>query len=373
MTNELGDAEDKYRRKIDEEDDLILTSMDIVDINDGRTVIKSIPIKINPRISYSGLGGQGNGDGDNDGEGDEDGDGDSSNGSGGNKGSVKVGVDKRRLRQIMENWGLNFSKPGKKNKKLYRLLTSENGIDENQEKTLDAMLDRHMATGYFAKHGFTVDVRDEDIRYNFIEEKLLPNLSATFVILRDVSGSMDSYSEFSSTISGLIEFWLRQKYEDMVKIRYVAHTDTAFEFNPKKRNDFFRLTSGGGTEFRPAYELVSNMLEGKPYESQNPYREAIDYSSEDVFVLHITDGENGDNDENLKAVLKRLFPKLTKVFYLQVGDTGEGSALGYGMSTYSDNFYKMITSVEKDKVSAVKSGNDASYGNVKKVLDKLLN
>ena len=359
MTSELGDAEDKYRKKIDEEDDLILTSTDIRDINDGKTVIKTIPVKINPTISYNGLGGDGEGEGDGDGDGD-DGDGNSGKGGNGDNSKVKVGVDKRRLRQMMENWGLSFSKPGKKDKKLYKLLTAENGVDENQEKTIEAMLDRQMATGYFEKNGFKVDVRDEDMRYNFIEEKLIPNLSATFIIMRDVSGSMDTYGEFSATIAGLIEFWLRQKYEDTVKIRYLAHTDEAFEFDPRKKEDFYKLVASGGTSFQPAYKLVMDMTEGVAYSSMSPYKERIDYESEDVFLLHITDGENADDNGKLYNTLKKLFPRLTKVFYLQVGSN-------------SDGFYKMIKSVDREKVNEVKSGNDVSYRNVKKVLHTLLN
>ncbi|EFD92523.1 MAG: hypothetical protein BJBARM5_0762 [Candidatus Parvarchaeum acidophilus ARMAN-5] len=132
MTSELGDAEDKYRRKIDREDDLILSSTDIRDINDGNTVIKNIPLKRNPMIAYSGMG-DGEGEGEGDGNGDDSGD----NGEGGKQGGkVRIGVDKRRLKEMMENWGLSFSKPGKKNKKLYQLLTAENGVDENQEKTI---------------------------------------------------------------------------------------------------------------------------------------------------------------------------------------------------------------------------------------------
>jgi hypothetical protein len=354
MTSELGDAEDKYRRKIDEEDDLILTSTDIRDINDGQTVIKTIPVKINPMISYNGLGGNGEGDGE--------GDGDDNDGEGGNgkNSKVRVGVDQRRLKQMMENWGLSFSKPGKKDKKLYSLLTAENGVDENQEKTIEAMLDRQMATGYFEKNGFKVDVRDEDMRYNFIEEKMVPNLSATFIIMRDVSGSMDAYGEFSATIAGLIEFWLRQKYENTVKIRYLAHTTEAFEFDPRKKEDFYKLVANGGTSFEPAYKLVMDMMDGSLYNSMSPYKEKIEYESEDVFLLHITDGENSDDNRALYNTLKKLLPRLTKAFYLQVGSD-------------SDGFYKMINSIEKGKVSEVKSGNNVSYGNVKKVLDALLN
>ncbi len=353
MTSELGDAEDKYRRKIDEEDDLILSSQDIRDINDGKTVIKEIPIKFNPQISYSGLGG-----GEGEGEGGK--------GHGESKNKLRISVDAIKLRQMMENWGLDFTKPGKKNKKLYTLITTENGIQENQEKTIEAMLERQFATGYFEKNGFKIDVRDEDLRYYLIEEKTIPNLSATFIIIRDVSGSMQQYSEFSATLASLIEFWLRQKYENMVTIRYVAHTDTAIEFDPRRREDFFKIASDGGTAFKPAYELVNNMLEGKPYDSQNPYKETIDYNSEDVFILHITDGENMDNDKDgLNSLMKILFPKLTKVFYLEVGDKAS-------LNSYSDTFYQTITSLNYENVKAVKSSNDISYSNVKKVLDKLL-
>lgn len=353
MTSELGDAEDKYRRKIDEEDDLILESSDIKDINDGKTVIKRIPVKMNPVISYTGLG-RGEGDTSSDG-----GQGDASSDKNGKDSKVRVDVDKRRLKQMMENWGLSFSKPGKKNKRLYQLLTAENGVDENQQKTIEAMLDRQMSTGYFIKNGFKVDIMEEDIRYDFIEEKLIPNLSATFVIVRDISGSMNEYGEFSATIAGLIEFWLKVKYNDTVKIRYIAHTTDAFEVDSGKKEDFFRLTSGGGTSFQPAYQTILDMMDGKPYVSNSHRKERIDYESEDVFLLHITDGENSDLDQNLYNTLNDLFSKLTKTFYLQV----DGN---------SDGFYKMISSIG-EKVNAVKSGNDTSYANVKRVLDKLLN
>ncbi|MCW1293956.1 MAG: DUF444 family protein [Candidatus Micrarchaeaceae archaeon] len=349
MTSKLGDAEDKYTQKIDEEDDLIFTSAEITDINDGKTVIKTIPLKENPVITYNGIL-------------EEEGEG------GGGRGSaqIEISVDKRKLRQIMENWGLPFSKPGRKYKKVYKVLTGVNGIEENQEKTLEAMLERQVGTGYFSKHGFKVDIKDEDMRFNFIEERLIPNLSATFIIMRDISGSMDRYSEFSATIAGLIEFWLRERYEDIVKIRYVAHTDDAFEFDPRKKEDFYKLTAGGGTAFEPAYNLVFQMTEGVAYNSMSQYRERIDYESEDVFLLHITDGENSDDEANLYNTLKKLFPRLRRVFYLQVGDNYTQ------LSSNANKFYEMIKSINPKEVRATKSGSDVSYTNVKKVLDALL-
>ena len=304
-------------------------------------------------ISYSAFG-EGGGEGEGDGQGDGQGHG------GGGKGVVNLGIDKRRLKQMMQSWGLSFSKPGKKTKKLYKLLIAENGVDENQEKTIEAMLERHMATGYFKEHGFKVNVTDEDMRYNLIQEKELPNLSATFVIMRDVSGSMSSYGEFSATIAGLIEFWLRQRYNNVVNIRYIAHTTDAVEMDSKKSQDFFKLVAGGGTYFQPAYQMVLDMMDGKHYNSISASRGKIEYESEDVFLLHITDGDTGDNGEELYSTLKTLFPRLTKAFYLQV-------------DTYSDQFYKAFVSMGGEKANAVKSGNDVSYKNVKKVLDSLLN
>jgi hypothetical protein len=380
MSNEIGDAEDKYRRRIDKEDDLILTSENIVDIMNGQTVIKSIPVKINPRISYSGLGGpggDGDGDGDDDGEGEGE-EGEPNNGGGpGGKSKVKVGIDARRLKQIMENWGLKFTKPGKKNKKLLQVLIAENGINENQEKTIEAMLDRQMATGEFKKqHGFKVNVRDEDLRYDFIHEKSIPNQSATFIIVRDVSGSMAPYTEFSATIAGLIEFWLRNKYENNVKVRFVAHTDVAWEIGTKSRKDFFKLISEGSTAFNPVYQTILAMMEGKPYDSQGAFKDRIKYEEEDVFVLHITDGDNnGESISPIKDTLQQLIPKLTKLFYLQVGLTaGKNGGQFYNGIYMSDNepFYDLLVSLDKEKIKAVKSGNDASYQNVKKVLDQLL-
>ncbi len=346
MTTEIGDAGDKYRDKVSEEDDLGLTYENLIDIVNGKPVIKRIPIKSNPQITYGyDDGGEGDGMGNNPG--------------GVGEPGIDIGVKRGDVLKVEKNWGINFTKPGKKDRVKLEFMVAERGYQENQEETLEAMLQRQILSGEFKKHGFKVDVKEEDLRYDNVEEKYIPDQSAHFIIIRDISPSMQQSVDLAYTVSLYIAIGLQEMYQDKVTMVYGLHGVDAQEVS---QEDFFKEDSNGnGTMFASSYKMVSAMLDGTPYDTRLLYPRKIDHTAEDVYVLHITDAESNAPATDIPEVLSELetlLPKLTKVMLLQVGGNDE---------TYK----RSLDDLHDKRVKTVYVENEMSEKNVKKAVRAL--
>ncbi len=315
MTTEIGDSLEKYKKKMEEEgDDLYFGTEELYEIVNGRVVVKQIPYKVNPRIVFghddSGPGGDGSGDDDGDDDGGD------NNGPGNGKSKPKRGFNKADIVDIEKNWGIKFTKPGRKEKINLEYMIARQGYQENQDATLDAMLERQIMSGEFKKRGLKIDIKEEDIRYDRADAKITLENSAHFIIMRDVSGSMVETANLSKIISLYVAIGLSEMYKDRVTRVYIAHTDYASEYSEEEF--FLNVMPGGGTSFSPAYSIINSMLEGTSYETTLNYPRKIDYNTDDVYVLHITDGEAFDRPQSLEEISK-MIPKITRLMYLQIG------------------------------------------------------
>jgi uncharacterized sporulation protein YeaH/YhbH (DUF444 family) len=116
-------------------------------------------------------------------------------------------------------------------------------------------------------------------------------------------------------IARLFFYWcvqfLRSRYEQ-TEIRFIAHTTEAREVNEQQ---FFGRTESGGTKVSSAFEEV-----------QRIQRE--DYPADDwnVYVLHVSDGDNfaADNPRALELI-RALGESASLVGYLEVDDRSGGS------------------------------------------------
>ncbi len=347
MTTEIGDAGDKYRDKVTEEDDLGLTYENLIDIVNGKPVIKRMPIKYNPQITYGyDEGGEGSGQPGN------------QPGGVGDPG-IDIGVKRGDVIKIEKNWGINFTKPGKKDRVKLDFMVAERGYQENQEETLEAMLQRQILNGDFKKHGFKVDVKEEDLRYDNVEEKYIPDQSAHFIIIRDISPSMMDSVELAYQVSLYIAIGLQEMYQEKVTMVYGLHGVDAQEVS---QEDFFKEDSNGnGTMFASSYKMVSAMLDGTPYDTRLLYPRKIDHSSEDVYFLHITDAESNSPGTDIPEViseLESLLPKVTKVMLLQVGG-------------HDETYKRALEDLQNKKVKIVHVENEMSENNVKKAVKAL--
>ena len=340
MPTEIGDAEKKYRDKIKDTDDLDMGWEDLYDMARNKPVRKRINFKWNPYISY-GV------------DKEEEYDNDSN--------EILFGINKREIIAEMEKWQLKFLKPGKKKGYKMEFLLSEYGAQENQEETLANMLQRQAANN----EKFHIDIREDDVRYDISIDKPLPDRSAYFIILRDVSGSMVDISDFAYKVALRITIWLQHLYKENVTRVYAVHSVDAMEVSEEEMfgiNGRETPLDAGNTAFIGGYELVESMLKGTQYKSTLGLSRHIDSENEDVYLLHITDGENGDANPPIMKKIRSFLPSLTRFMYLEIGSGGNAS------SSFSNSLYQL----KAPNMKVVVASNDENNENVKKTIADLL-
>ena len=343
MTTDLSDADVKYHRKIKEEDDLDVSWAELRDILNGGKVVKRIKLKENPTITYGidhvdeGGGQQGAGDD-----------------------PIKYEIDRRTIMNLEKDWDLEFTKRGRKRKTTLEYAISETGSDENQEETIKAMLERQIATGEY-KGKFKIDVREEDKRYNISIDKYSYTSSAYFVIIKDISSSMDEKKDLSYLLALYVDAGLREAYKDNITHIYILHNSAASEVSEL---EFFTAVEEGSTAFTPAYSVLESMLNGTSYNTTQNYMKKIDYKNEDVYVMHITDGED-TAPEASKEKLRGIFPKITNFSLVEIYSDATG------IEPSNDEIGKFVNGYGSPNFKAIKVKNESGLDNIKTIVKTL--
>jgi uncharacterized sporulation protein YeaH/YhbH (DUF444 family) len=140
----------------------------------------------------------------------------------------------------------------------------------------------------------SVDMRPDDEQYRHPEIEEVKENNVVIVNIRDVSGSMgDTEQEMVERVLTPMDLYLQGKY-DNAEFVYIAHDREAWETD---REEFFGITSGGGTKVSSGYELAQDILDDKyPYSSWNRY------------VFGAGDGDNSvdDTNDNLVPLIKDI-------------------------------------------------------------------
>lgn len=123
--------------------------------------------------------------------------------------------------------------------------------------------------------------RRQDERFRHPEVVEHRERNAVIVNIRDVSGSMrEDKRELVERTFTPLDWYLQGTY-DNAEFLYVAHDVDAWEV---QREEFFGISSGGGTRISSAYELTQELLEEYPWATWNRY------------VFAAGDSENAAND-----------------------------------------------------------------------------
>ena len=151
---------------------------------------------------------------------------------------------------------------------------------------------------------------DQQFRHPEIEEEYEKNV--VVVNIRDVSGSMRAEKrDLVERTFVPLDWYLTGKYEQ-AEFVYIAHNAEAWEVG---RDDFFRLSSSGGTQISSAYDLAAQVLEEEyPWAEWNRY------------VFAAGDGENrsGDTEENVIPRMEELDANLHGYVQTQPGASSRG-------------------------------------------------
>lgn len=158
-----------------------------------------------------------------------------------------------------------------------------------------------------------------DLRYAKTEKQLVKTADAVFVMIMDISGSMDEQKKkIARRFFALQYAFIKKKYPDTDLI-FVAHTEEAFELEEK---EFFSTRVSGGTIVSCAYEMAIDII-NKRYDS----------SITNIYVSQASDGDNYYSDnEKVIELLTSPAGLLSKVRFMSYANVGVQYASGYGDS-----------------------------------------
>ncbi|MCL8207973.1 MAG: DUF444 family protein [Actinomycetia bacterium] len=173
--------------------------------------------------------------------------------------------------------------------------------------TLKAALARSAAQGTPGRFTMVPD----DLRFRSYEVEQAPITDAVVFLLRDASGSMDDEKKYlSRSLAFWLVRWLRQQYREL-KLEFWLHDSEAHAVNEE---EFFGLSSAGGTRAASAYEAMARQIEAR-----------YPASRYNVYGFHFTDGEDWAPDVAARA-LERMLPYLSLFALIELNphDPGRG-------------------------------------------------
>lgn len=147
----------------------------------------------------------------------------------------------------------------------------------------------------------------EDMRYLYGQPSEKPEANCVIIFMRDASGSMSGEkTEIIRQENWWIDLWLRTNYANVERV-YILHD---YEAQEVPEEDFYSLSTGGGTRISSAYELCNRVIDRRyPPEQWN------------IYAFHFSDGENwiGDTENACVPLLRdQLLSKVNLFCYGQV-------------------------------------------------------
>ena len=152
-----------------------------------------------------------------------------------------------------------------------------------------------------------------DLRYNNVERKPVPTVSAVMFCIMDVSGSMgEKEKDIAKRFFTLLYIFLTKEYEriDLVFIRH--HTEAA----EVTEDEFFNSLESGGTCVRPALELMRSIMNER-------------YSSGwNIYCCQASDGDvwgKEDAEECAEILGVHILPKIRYMAYIEIMRDAKGA------------------------------------------------
>lgn len=205
------------------------------------------------------------------------------------------------------------------------------------KKTFKNALKRQISTGNYDPKNPMIIPEKNDKRYKHFTTKETPDINTVVFNIIDVSGSMEEeQKKLVKTISFWTDLLLKHSYKNIETV-FIIHDTLAQEVN---REQFFSVSSSGGTVISSAFELCSSII-----------KERYNFSDYNTYVFYYSDGDNrsSDNITCTSLLNDKLLPNCNMFAYGQVkSNNGSGEFLNYLNSNHINE--KIITaSIESDE------------------------
>ena len=184
-----------------------------------------------------------------------------------------------------------------------------------------------------------------DLRYRKSERVQVKTADAVFIMVMDISGSMDEEKKRAARKFFTLQYgFIKRRYPN-TDLVFIAHTDTAEEMTEE---DFFTTRKSGGTIVSPAFALAHSIIKTR-YDAQQT----------NIYLSYAGDGDNWETDNpEVIAELeeKGLLAKLRHAVYVQVGLSIAGTFL-YNTGS---SLWNVMQSISKSnpKMHAIKIAED---------------
>ena len=197
-----------------------------------------------------------------------------------------------------------------------------------------------------------------DLRYRKSERVQVKSADAVFIMVMDISGSMDEDKKRTARKFFTLQYgFIKRRYPNTDLI-FIAHTDDAEEMTEE---DFFTTRKSGGTTVSPALALANKIL-GERYDADNT----------NIYLSYAGDGDNWETDNQsviAEVEEKGLLAKLRHAVYVQVGMSIAGT-FSYGAGVSLWNVMQSI-SRSNPKMHAIKISDDNEvFGAFRKIYAK---
>lgn len=204
------------------------------------------------------------------------------------------------------------------------------------KRTYKEALKRSISSGSYDPNDPKIIPIKSDKRYKQSSTQDNPDINAVAIYMMDVSGSME---EEQKHIVKSITFWidliLKASYKDIESV-FIIHDMTA---NEVSREDFFKVSTSGGTQISSAYKMCSDII-----------TERYPFSQWNIYPFHFTDGDNygRDNEDACILLKEKLLLNCNSFSYGQVKSAhGSGEFIEYLKKNFADNDRMAISHISE--------------------------
>lgn len=194
-----------------------------------------------------------------------------------------------------------------------------------------------------------------DLRYAKTERQMVRTADAVFVMIMDISGSMDEEKKRMARKFFALQYaFIKRKYPN-TDLVFIAHTEEAFEMD---EDEFFSTRISGGTIVSTSYDLALEII-NKRY----------DHTITNIYISQASDGDNYFSDNpRVQELLLKPNGVLSKVRHMSYANLGPVYASAYGDSL-RDVMMKVKSKTDKLSIAGIATVDDV-FPQFKKIYQK---
>lgn len=195
------------------------------------------------------------------------------------------------------------------------------------KRTYKEALKRQISSGNYDANDPKIIPIKNDKRFRTFSTQDSPDVNTVVIYMMDVSGSMGKQQKHIVEAEVFwIDLLLKASYKDIESV-FIVH-DT--EAKVVAREEFFKMSSAGGTRISSAYKLCSE-IQQKRYP----------FSEWNIYPFHFSDGDNyggSDSDECCQLLTEKILPNCNVFNYGQVrSNGGSGEFIDILGAKFADN------------------------------------